>query len=103
MLTNSATLKNGFRAVSSFIKFHFYFPRLSECIYLILFLCRMVRAGCWDLQSQLIVFLGFAIRSLKQNNLSIGFKILLVQRGGIAISYADRWFPPTSPHFCASK
>ena len=45
-------------------QFYPYRPRPSGYIYLIV--CRMFLTGCWDLQSQLFVFLGFTIRSFVQ-------------------------------------
>jgi len=45
---------------------------LSKHIYLIL--CRKLLTGCWDMLSQLFVFLAFVMRSAIINNLSIGFK-----------------------------
>jgi len=32
-----------------------------------------------------------------------GLQILRIQKVGIAISYADRWFPTTSPHHSAKN
>jgi hypothetical protein len=32
-----------------------------------------------------------------------GLKILIIQKVGIRISYADRWFPTTSPDHSAKK
>jgi len=44
----------------------------SKYIYLIL--CRKLLTGCWDMLSQLFVFLAFVMRSAIISKLSIGFK-----------------------------